>query len=180
MPNCGWLLVLGIVTILAGVLLMAAPGLTTVAVTIFIGWVLVVLGAGGIVVGLKSVRPSRRWGDTALGVLTVLVGLYALVFPISGAVSLTIVVTAWFLARGIMELAAAIAGQGGRLRGYLLFSALLDIVLGILLFVNLPFPAVQFIGLAVGISLVVSGMLTVLGAIGIRRGGAISPSPRTR
>lgn len=174
MPNWGWLLLLGIVTIVAGVLLMAAPGLTTIAVTIFIGWVLVLLGIGGIVVGLKSVRPSRRWGDTALGLLTLLVGLYSLIFPVSGALSLTIVVTAWFLARGIMELAAAIAGKGGRLRGYLLFSALLDIVLGVLLFVNLPFPAMQFIGLAVGISLVVSGVLTVLGAIGVRTAEAVT------
>lgn len=168
MANWGWLLVLGIVTILAGLVLMAMPGLTTLAVTVFLGWVLVLLGIGGIVVGAKSVRPSRRWGDIALGVLTLLVGLYSLVFPVSGAISLTVAVTAWFLARGIMELAMAVRGQGGRLRGYLAFSGVLDLILGVLLFINLPFPAVQFVGLAVGISLVVSGVLTVLGAIGLR------------
>lgn len=168
MTSWVWLLVLGIVTVLAGLVLMAMPGLTTLAVTVFVGWVLVLLGIGGIIVGAKSVRPSRRWGDIAMGVLTVLVGLYALVFPVSGAISLTVAVTAWFLARGLLELYAAISGMGGRLRSYLALSGVLDLILGVLLFVNLPFPAVQFIGLAVGISLVVSGVLSAIAALGLR------------
>lgn len=135
------------------------------------------LGIGGIVVGAKSVRPGRRWGDIALGVLTVLVGLYSLVFPVRGAISLTVAVTAWFLARGIMELYVAVAGHGGRLRGYMALAGALDLVLGVLLFVNLPFPAVQFVGLAVGISLAVSGLLTVIAAIGVRA-GAMAVAPR--
>lgn len=172
MTNWVWLLVLGIVTVIAGLVLMAMPGLTTLAVAVFVGWALVLLGVGGVVVGAKSVRPSRRWGDIALGVLTFLVGLYTLLYPVSGAISLTVVVTAWFLARGVLELFWAVAGQGGRLRAYLALSGVLDLILGVLLFVNLPFPAVQFIGLAVGISLVVSGVLSAVAAFGLR-GGAV-------
>lgn len=171
MPNWGWLLLLGVLTVLAGIVLLTMPGLTTLALAIMVGWVLVLLGIGGVVVGIKSVRPSRRWGDIALGVLTFLLGLYTLLFPLSGAISLTVAITAWLFVRGGLELVAAMGGGQGRMRGLLAVSGVLDLILAVLLFVNLPFPAVQYVGIAVGVSLLFSGVLTAVAAFGLRRGG---------
>jgi len=174
----GWVLALGVVMILLGLLLFGAPLITAVAGATLVGAALVVLGIGGIVVGAKSARPSRRWTDILFGVVAVLVGLYCFAFPLAGSMSLTFAVGFWLLFRGVLELVSAFRSDDGTGKALLFLSALLDIILGVLLLANYPFPAVQFLGIALALSLIFAGFTTVIGAFGLRRlqsGSAVSP-----
>src|SRR3954466_2377316 len=81
-----WLQITGVLSILAGAAAIAVPAIASVAIAIFIGWMLVF---SGVVMGIHAfrLRSRRTIALSALdALLALLVGLYLIVFPLSGTV----------------------------------------------------------------------------------------------
>jgi uncharacterized membrane protein HdeD (DUF308 family) len=165
----GWTMGCGIVLALAGILSLAAPGFTTVAITVLLGWVLLFTGIAGMVMGLRSHSMHRRWTDILYGAASLLIALFILFDPVAGAASLTLAFGVWLAFRGVVELAGASRAAAGHLRNTLILVGVIDVVLALLLFFNFPFPAVQALGAFVGISLLLGGIVTMLAAYQLRR-----------
>lgn len=165
----GWVLAIGVLTLLAGIAMLGAPVFTTVAAAIFAGWVLFILGVAGIVIGVRSRRSTGRVWDIGMGVLSVIGGLYMLFFPLSGALTLTLGVAIWLAVRGVLWIAAAIRGGTGGYRALVGLTGVIDLVLAVLLFVGFPYPALGFIGIAIGVSLIFGGVSTIIAAMALRR-----------
>ncbi|NJC33467.1 uncharacterized membrane protein HdeD (DUF308 family) [Sphingomonas jejuensis] len=164
----GMLLALGILLIIGGLLAILLPGATALAATIIAGWVLLLIGVAGIVMGVRTRRDHGRVSDILLGALSVVAGLVLIFDPLRGALSLTLVLSIWLLVRGIMELIGASRSNGGG-RTLLIVAGLVDLLLAGLLFFNYPFPAVQMAGLFVGISLLFRGVTTTMAAVALRK-----------
>ena len=92
------------------------------------------------------------------GLMTALVGLMFLAFPVEGAISLTIILAILFFFQGAMEIGAAMLFRGMSSWGWMLVSGLASLVLAILLLLNLPATAPWAIGLLVGINLLFTGI----------------------
>ncbi|HEV7529064.1 MAG TPA: HdeD family acid-resistance protein [Solirubrobacteraceae bacterium] len=155
-----WLMVVGVLAPLTGLVAIAVPIAASVTIAIFIGWVML---AGGIAVGVDAFShrsPLRAFE----AVLTFLAGLYILVFPLSGTVTLTFVLAVWFFASGLASVAAGIRMRGAPGRAMAIFGGSLSIVLGILIAVELPSSAGWAIGLLVGINLIFWGVRALVGA----------------
>ncbi len=91
--------------------------------------------------------------------LGIVAGLILLVQPIAGRFTLTLVVSAYFIAEGITTIMYALAHKReltGRW-GWLLVSGLVDLVVAGLIIAGLPGSAAWAIGLLVGINLVFGG-----------------------
>jgi uncharacterized membrane protein HdeD (DUF308 family) len=161
------LLVTGILAILTGIAAVAVPIVASVTIALFIGWVLV---GAGLVMGYHaySHRAQGTRQQVALrmlnAVLTFVVGLYILIFPHSGTVTLTFMLAVWFFASGFLALIAARHEWGMPGAGVLAFHGVLSLVLGILIAVSLPSSAAWAIGLLVGINLIFWGMRAVIAA----------------
>lgn len=166
-----WTMGVGVVLLLAGVLSLAAPGFTTVAITVLLAWVLVFVGIAGIVAGIRSRSVHRRWTDILYGAASLLVGLFILLDPVAGAASLTLVFAVWLAFRGTIELGGARRVGPGPLRGTLIAIGVVDWMLAVMLFLAFPFPAVQMLGVFVGISLLLGGAVTMLAAWQLREAG---------
>ncbi len=94
----------GILALIAGVVSILVPVLESVTMAIFIGWLLVFAGT---TMAIHAI--SNRLLVRALeALLTFLAGLYVLVFPLSGTVTLTFVLAVWFFATGILSLTLAV------------------------------------------------------------------------
>jgi uncharacterized membrane protein HdeD (DUF308 family) len=166
-----WIMACGVLLVLAGMLVLAAPGFTTVGIAVLLGWVLLLAGVGGIVMGLRSHSAQRRWTDLLYGGASTLIGLLLLVFPVAGAATLALAVAFWLAFRGAVEIGGARVAGPGPLRGMLLLVGAVDWVLAFLLIANFPFPAVQMLGVFVGLSLLLGGAVTLLAAWQLRRLG---------
>jgi uncharacterized membrane protein HdeD (DUF308 family) len=166
-----WTMGAGVVLLLAGILSLAVPGFTTVAITVLLAWVLVFVGIAGVVIGIRSRSVHRRWTDILYGAASLLVGLFILFDPVAGAASLTLVFAVWLAFRGTIELGGARRARPGRLRGILIATGLVDWLLAIMLFLAFPFPAVQMLGMFVGVSLLLGGAVTMLAAWQLREAG---------
>jgi uncharacterized membrane protein HdeD (DUF308 family) len=164
-----WLLVTAGLLVLTGIAAIAVPLAASVATAIFIGWVLVFAGA---VTGVHAYneRSEGRTGSRALtAVLTLAAGVFLLVAPLTGTLTLTFVLAVWFFALGVTELVAAWATRGVPGAGVVGFNGALSLLLGVLIIADLPSSAGWAIGLLVGINLLLWGVRAFMLAVLLRR-----------
>jgi len=166
-----WIMACGALLVVAGLLVLAAPGFTTVGMAVLLGWVLLIAGVAGIVMGIRSHSLHRRWADMLHGGASALIGLLLLVFPVAGAATLALAVALWLAFRGAVEIGGSRAAGPGPVRGTLLLVGAMDWLLAFLLIANFPFPAVQMLGIFVGLSLLLGGAATLLAAWQLHRRG---------
>jgi uncharacterized membrane protein HdeD (DUF308 family) len=159
-----WLLATGILALLAGIAAIVVPLVATITVALFIGWILVFSGAVMAWHELTQRPSGRSWARAAQALLTLLVGLYLVVFPVTGALSLTLLLVIWFAGIGGLELYGAYRLRGVPGAGWLLFNGLVSVVLAVLIAADLPSSAAWAIGLLVGINLVFWGMRALVAA----------------
>lgn len=164
----GWLLALGVILIMLGTAALVLLPISTVAAVMVLGWLMVL---SGVVEAVHAFR-VRGWGGVFLhlvgGVLGVLVGLLVVTHPLAGALAWTLLFAALFTVIGMFRTVAAI-----RLKfpnwGWAVFDGLVTLGLGILLWAQWPTSAFWFLGLAVGVSLILRGWSYVMFAIAVRR-----------
>lgn len=101
------------------------------------------------------------------GILGVLIGLLIVTHPVAGALAWTLLFAAFFTVMGIFRIVAA-----SRLRfpnwGWAVFDGVVTLLLGIVVWLAWPWSGFWFLGLAVGISLVLRGWSYVMFSLAIR------------
>ncbi|MFC9352860.1 HdeD family acid-resistance protein [Arthrobacter sp. NPDC057013] len=109
-----WALVGGIVSVLAGIVAFAWPAATAVSLAVVIGAWALVLGVTQIALSLEAKKMLKSWWTwLASGIVTALFGLYVLILPGAGILSLLGLLAAFAFLFGILLLTA-----GFQLRGF--------------------------------------------------------------
>ncbi len=166
-----WFLIYGVVMMLLGVAAIAMPTLATLAVEFTVGWLLLIGGGFGLVAVISSGRDMPgHWWDLLIAIVCVLAGLALLVRPAAGTVTLTILFTAYLLAGGIARIGLAF-GYRNELPGawgWMLLSALVDIVLALVILSGMPGTAVWVLGVLAGINMLMMGFAIVMAAVAVR------------
>ncbi len=161
----------GIALLILGTLAILLPPLATLAVTIVLGWLFLISGVIGLYTSYMLRQAPGFWWSLLSAVLGIVVGLMLLAQPITGAVSLTLVLIAFFVIEGVasimfsLEHKRELTGQWG----WMLFSGLVDLVLAVLILAGLPGTAAWALGLLVGINMIFGGWALVLLALAARK-----------
>jgi uncharacterized membrane protein HdeD (DUF308 family) len=163
----GWLLALGLVLILFGGLILTTPlGVVTASLTTEI-WIAAALVVGGVLQlthGLKTANWEGRIWQMLGGIVFVIGGVMIFVYPTFGLVSLTMIVAVTLVAQGITSLLVSGGLPEWTGRRWLIISAVLSIVAGLLVLFDLPSSAGWTLGTIVGAVLLLQGVsLTLLG-----------------
>ena len=157
----------GIVMLILGGLAVAEPFLATIAVDIYIGWLFLISGIVGLL-AMFSARdvPAFLW-TLLTAALSLAVGVMLIWKPGEGAVSLTIVLTAFFIAEGIFQLVASFTYREvvPNSWGWMLASGIADLILAAIIILSWPVSASWTLGLLVGVNLLTSGIAVVVLAI---------------
>ena len=168
----------GIILFILGVLAIVVPPIATIAVEILIGWLLLVSGIVGLIATLRSRSAPGFWWSLVSAVLGIVAGIVLLAWPLSGALSLTLVLTVFLVLEGVVSILYALEHKrelSGRW-GAMLFSGVVDLFLAGIIFVGLPGTAAWAIGLLVGINLVFGGSALIAMALHARN---IAPAGNT-
>jgi uncharacterized membrane protein HdeD (DUF308 family) len=160
----------GIVLAILGVLAIAVPQVASVTVAILIGWLLLVSGIVGLVSTLRM-RGAPGFGWSLLSaVIAIAAGIILIGQPVSGVMSLTLVLSVFLLCEGVFSILLALQHRrefSGRW-AMLVFSGVVDLMLAGLIFAGLPATAAWAIGLLVGINLVFGGLALISMALHAR------------
>ena len=145
--------------VVLGATAIALPPLATLATTILIGWLILVSGIMGLITTFW-LRGPGFWWSLASGVLGIAVGVLLLARPVSGALSLTIVLAIFFAIEGVASIMFALEHKRELLGrwGWMLASGVIDLVLAVMILAGLPSTAAWAIGLLVGINMVFGGV----------------------
>jgi uncharacterized membrane protein HdeD (DUF308 family) len=165
----GWFLALGIVWIVCGTAAIVLPLAAAVALELVIG---VLLAVGGLVQIVQSLRCAEWKGkllQAVIGLIALVAGVILLANPLQGVPTLTLVLSAFFIAAGVVRVMLALQHREAAGWGWLLFSGALGIVVGVLIWSGWPGTAAWALGLLVGIELIFSGWSMVMLALGAGR-----------
>jgi uncharacterized membrane protein HdeD (DUF308 family) len=160
------------VLLVLGTIAIIIPPLATLAATILFGWLFLISGVVGLVTSFMMRAAPGFWWSLISAALGVLVGGWLLARPVSGAVSLTILLVAFFIIEGAVSIMFALDHKrelSGRW-GWMLMSGIVDLVLGAMILAGLPSTAAWAIGVLVGINMVFGGTALIAMALHARTG----------
>ena len=168
-----WVLFLieGIVLLILGAIAVVIPPIATLAVTIFLGWLILISGVIGLVTTFWMRHAPGFWWSLLSAILGIIVGIMLLASPVIGALSLTFVLIAFFLIEGAVTIMFALdhkrelSGQWG----WMLVSGIIDLVLAAMILAGLPSTAAWAIGLLVGINMIFGGAALIAMALHARK-----------
>jgi len=160
----------GIVLLILGILAVVVPQIATIAAEVLIGWLVLVSGIVGMVATLRMRNAPGFWWSLLSAVLGIVAGIVLLRWPLSGAVSLTLILTVFLVVEGVTSILFALEHKrelSGRW-GVMLVSGIVDLLLAGLIFTGFPGTAAWAIGLLVGINLVFGGSALIAMALHAR------------
>jgi uncharacterized membrane protein HdeD (DUF308 family) len=163
-----WTFVLrGICAILFGMLAFMMPGMALLTLVFLFGFYALSDGIFGLIAAFRRTGPEQVpwWALLISGIISILAGIMAFAIPHITAAALLLVIAAWAVAGGIMQIVAAV-----RLRKQitgewlLILSGLLSVALGVLLFL-FPLPGALAVVMWIAAYAIVFGVLNIaLGA----------------
>lgn len=168
-----WVLFLveGVVLLVLGATAVVLPPIATLAVTILFGWLFLVSGIVGLVTTFWMRQAPGFWWSLLSAALGIIVGAMLLASPVTGALSLTLVLIAFFLIEGAVSIMFALdhrrelSGQWG----WMLMSGIIDLILAAMIFAGLPSTAAWAVGLLVGINMIFGGTALIAMALHARK-----------
>jgi uncharacterized membrane protein HdeD (DUF308 family) len=172
-----WMLaVLGVVSIVCGVLAIVYPDVTLLAVGIIFGFYLMLAGVFELIEAIVGDVASRAL-SSLIGIVALIAGLVCLRRPDDSLLALIVVLGIYLIVTGVVALVRAFASVEHR--GWGVLSAVVDLVLGILI---LSWPDESLVTLAVlfGISLIFRGAVALVAAWQmrkLRKGGSPDVAP---
>ncbi len=151
------LMTVGICAIVLGCIAILVPAVAAVGTAIFIGWILLIVGAFMVAGAFSAHSVGTLVWRMLWAILTVIVGLWLIFEPHNGTLTLTFVLGIYFLFMGLTRITIAFLGRGQPNAGWIGFSGVAGLLIGILVLAKFPSSADWAIGLLVGIDLIFAG-----------------------
>ena len=165
-----WYLIQGALLIVAGLLAIIYPVISSAAVIVLLGWLLIISGLlqGLSMIGARHV--PHFWIQLISIILAVLVGFLFLRDPAQGMVTITLLLIVFFMIEGVSKVVFALTIRPFPNWGWVLGSGLIGILLSLILWASLPVTAAWLIGVLLGINLISVGAAIALLAWQVRQG----------
>jgi uncharacterized membrane protein HdeD (DUF308 family) len=154
----GWIVALGIIYLLVGVLALYSVVTATVASVFVVGIMMLIAGVAEVVNAFQL----KSWGKfflwVILGVLYIVAGFVTFENPLLVAALLTLVLGAALVASGIMRIILAFNMKEGTQWIAVVFSGIVTLLLGVIILAHWPVSSLYILGLFLGIDLVFAGV----------------------
>jgi uncharacterized membrane protein HdeD (DUF308 family) len=168
----GWMMAFGVVTLLAGVAVLAWPGRTLVVIAVLFGVQLIVTGIFRFVAAFASddLTGGGRVLLAVLGVLSLIIGLYAVRHVLITLLALALLLGIFWIVNGAVELFMALSRPELENRGWTAVMGVFSVFAGV---VVLAYPGISLLVLAVVLSvwLLVYGVMEIILAFRLRSVG---------
>jgi uncharacterized membrane protein HdeD (DUF308 family) len=165
----GWLLAYGILTLLAGVVVLAWPAETLLVIAVLFGIQLIVSGIFRFVAALATddLTGGTRVLLALLGVLSIIIGLWAVRHVLLTLLALTVFLGIYWIISGVIDIFTSLSHRGMPSRGWTAFTGVLSAIAGIIV---LAYPGITLYTLAVilGVWLIIFGVMEMVSAFRLR------------
>jgi len=168
----GWVIFAGIASLALGTAALVYQGTATIASVVVFGTVLFVAGLAQVINAFQV----RGWSGFFLylldGIIRTVAGALLVIYPSTGAASITLLLSFYFVTMGTFKAIASASLQFPSW-GWSVASGLVSVALGVMLAMQWPTSASWFIGFAVGFDLIVYGWALLMFAAAVKEASAL-------
>lgn len=166
-----WMVLLrGILTAIFGIIALVSPGIALLALVFVFGIYAIIDGVVAVAYGIRARATEPHWVWAIVqGVISVLAGIVALVWPGITALTLLIVIGIWAIMLGIAEIVEAFGARkrGSDTWGWTLALGIVNIIFGILLLAQ-PGAGILALLWLVGVFSLIGGVVLIVWAFRVR------------
>ena len=166
----------GILMIICGILAIGLPLDSSIGVVLVVGWLILLAGVWHLIFVFHSHSFGGVLWQLLLGVVYGFTGVYMLMHPLLGLVTLTLVIAIFLLIEAGLETALYFTIRRKTNAGWVLFDALVTLVLAIMIWSQWPSSSAWVLGMLVGISLIFSGVSRLSLSAATRRPAVMAPA----
>ena len=166
--NARLVVIVGFLMLICGIFAIGSPLVAGVYVTIFVGAMLMVGGLAQCFLAFQAGAFGKGLLIFVVGALTAVAGVYLLNQPLAGLASITIILAAYFVITGISELVSAFQIRPAEGWGLMLFSGIVTLLLGIMIWKQFPLSGAWSVGVLFGLKLVLGGWSLIFIGRGVR------------
>lgn len=164
----GWLLALGILFIVLGMLALGMLVSVTLASMIMMGIILVIAGVSQLVNAFKYKSWKGFFGHILIALLYLVGGVLVIYDPVLASTLITAMLAWILIVIGITRLVMAFTLRQTRGWMWIVLAGIASIVMGVIILSNWPISGLWVIGLFIAIELLMSGWSYVFLALGLR------------
>jgi uncharacterized membrane protein HdeD (DUF308 family) len=166
--SVGWSIGLSVLMIVTGILAIASPLAAGIAVNLLVAWLLVFSGAVHLVFAWHTRSAGGFLWELLVGILYIFIGVYLLMHPLPGLMSLTIALAIYLFLEAILEFVLGFTLRPLPGSGWLLFDGIVTLILAVMIWRTWPGGAQWIIGTLVGISMLFSGTTRLMLSLAAR------------
>jgi uncharacterized membrane protein HdeD (DUF308 family) len=167
----------GVLLIVFGAAAIASPFLAAVAVNAAVAWLIVLAGVVHLMLAFRAHAGGSMIWKLLVGLAYLFFGVYLIVHPVLGVVSLTLLLASLFVIEGILDIILFVRMRPIRGSAWVLLDGIVSLLLGLMIYMQWPSSAAWAIGTLVGVSLIFSGVARVMMSLAVRKAtDTISPS----
>jgi uncharacterized membrane protein HdeD (DUF308 family) len=163
--NAGLTIAMGVILLLMGFFAMGSPLVAGLSVAMMVGVVLIIGGIGQLIFAFKT---GNGILNILLGLLTVIIGGYMLSNPGAALASLTLFLAIYLIVSGILEAVMAFQVKPAKGWGWALFSGIISVLLGAMIWNQYPLSGAWAIGILLGVRLFFSGWTLIMLGVSVR------------
>ncbi len=154
----GWIVALGIIFMIAGVIALGSVVAATESAVLIVGIMMIMAGVAEIIAAfnVKDWGKAIFWG--LLGVLYVAAGIIAIMNPFAAATILTLFLGIALIAGGVVRMFLAWhMREAGKPWGWIVVSGIISVLLGAMIIAHWPYSSFYVLGIFLGIDLIFIG-----------------------
>jgi uncharacterized membrane protein HdeD (DUF308 family) len=165
----GWIVALGVVYVVAGLVALGSVVFATVVTVFVVGIMMLIAGVAEVINAfqLKSWGKFLLW--LLLGVLYIIAGFITFENPLFAAALLTLFLGFALIASGVMRIVLGFSMKAEMPWVAVVFSGLITFLLGLIIVIHWPVSGLYILGIFLGIDLIFAGAGWIGVGLGLRR-----------
>lgn len=161
MPNRTTLVILGVLSLIAGIFALLNPFPASLAAVRLASWAFLIFGALQVIDAFTAQGWGAKLWSLILGVVAFLIGIDLLTEPLAGLIKLTMVLGVLFLVSGAFKFIVGWGIRRSDLKAAVILSGLASLLIGFIIMSNFPASAATSLGILLGIELISNGVSAI-------------------
>ena len=163
------MMIWGIVMLVCGIVAIAVPLISGIGVVVVVGWALILVAVSHLFLAFHTHSVGGVLWQILLALIYGAAGVFMLMNPLAGLVTLTLVLAIFLLVEAALETALYFQVRRNVHANWILFDAIVTLILAILIWSQWPSSAMWFVGTIIGVSLIFSGISRLSLASALKR-----------
>jgi uncharacterized membrane protein HdeD (DUF308 family) len=173
----GWLLALGILSVILGIVGLGMTLLLTLVSVLYFGVLMIIVGGVQLFDTFKCTGWKSVLFHALIGLLYVVAGIMIVTRPLLASLALTWTLAVILIAVGVLRLVVAVQHRGTAGSGWAMAGGVITIILGLMILAKWPLDALWVIGLILAVELIVNGWTQIFAGLAARAAGQTMPAP---